>query len=67
MEDIRRIPIFGKCPEITDDELKEMDEDIKRERQLEKIRAKASHLMGKKRLTASERADLDDAENELAG
>ena len=67
MEDIRRIPIFGKCPEITNDELKEMDEDIKRERQLEKIRAKASHLMGKKRLTASERADLDDAENELAG
>lgn len=65
LADIKRIPIFGQCPDLTEEDLKEMDDDIKAERREEAIRQKALCLGKKRRLTPSERAELDELRNEL--
>lgn len=67
MDDIKRIPLFGKCPDLTPEELKEMDEDIKAERQEEALREKVSCLSKKRKLTPQERAELDEATAAIDG
>ena len=65
LEDIKRIPLFGRCPDLTEAELKEMDDDIKAERREEAIRQKVACLGKKRRLSPSERAELDELNAEL--
>lgn len=63
---MERIPIFGECPELTAEEIKEMSDEIKAEEQADRLRQRYAALTSKgKKLTAKDRAELDDISAEL--
>ena len=62
--DIKRLPLFGHCPDLTPEEIKEMDDDIKNEIREQRLADRCRALSRKRKLTAAERHELDEIRQE---